>query len=144
MKLFLFFVLLFIAGCAGSSEDENQLASKVDSLETEIEALKKANDTLSEHLMQKSYIARDYPDYFDTIPEPETFILENLQQDPDLIPKDAVLGGTMRFTAVTFVNDDLLLAEYEDGHVMGKAVYSYTINASGEPEFALVGTLNNP
>lgn len=141
MKLFLFSALLFIVGCAGSSEDENQLASKIDSLEIEIEALKKANDTLSEHLMQKSYIAKDYPAYFDTIAEPDVFILENLQQDPDLIPKDAVLGGTMRFTAVNFVNDELLLAEYEDGHIMGKAIYSYTINASGEPEFELVGTV---
>lgn len=140
-KFFYSALVVVIAGCAGTSEEENTLSSKIDSLEREIEALKTANDTLSEHLIQKSYIAKDYPAYFDTIPEPDIFILENLQQDPNLIPKDAVLGGTMRFTAVSFVNDELLLAEYEDGHVMGKAVFSYTINATGEPEFALVGTV---
>lgn len=113
----------------------------IDSLETEIASLKRANDTLSEHLMTKSFLTKDYPEFFDTIAEPEKFILNDLQENPGLIPEDAVLGGTMRFTAVTFINGELLVAEFEDGHIMGKAIYSYKLDRNGSLTYSYVGNI---
>lgn len=130
-----------IISCAGPAEKEEDLSEKVDSLIRETEELKRANDTLSEHLFQKTYLTRKYPPYFDTIAEPEEHLLENLRERKDLIPKDPVLGGTMRFTKVRFVDDELFVAEYEDGHIMGKAVYTYTVNNSGDLSFEIVGTI---
>lgn len=139
-NLICFFLFLSVVGCKDASEDESS-SLKIDSLENEIRELKIANDTLSEHLLKKSYLARDYPSYFDTIPEPEVYILNDLQQQPDLIPKDAVMGGTMRFTRVMFINEELLVAEYEDGHVMGKAVYTYEMDKNGDLIYDLVGSI---
>lgn len=138
--IFLGLSLLFMS-CVGSLEDDKINSAKVDSLEMEIQELKQANDTLSDHLMKKSYLTREYPAYFDTISEPEKFILENLQEDQKLIPKEAVLGGTMRFTKVSFVNEELVVAEYEDGHVMGKGIFAYEMNKDGDLTFRLVGTI---
>ncbi|UJH92381.1 hypothetical protein LZ575_07600 [Antarcticibacterium sp. 1MA-6-2] len=141
MKQVLFILgLVFLFSCGRSSE-ETEAAQTIDSLENEIEELKRANDTLSDHVMKRAYVTRNYPPYFDSITNPEEHILENLQGKPSLIPKDAVLGGTMRFTAVDFINDDLLIASYEDGHVMGKAIYTYRVNRNGELEFERLTTI---
>lgn len=137
MKKTSFLPLLCLVIACGSPAEENDLSKKVDSLEQEIRELKEANDTLSDHLMQKAYVTRDYPQYFDSIAQPEEFLLNELQKQPGLIPKQPVLGGTMRFTSVNFINDDLLMAEYEDGHILGKAVYSYSMNRRGELQFEL-------
>lgn len=140
-KFFIIALSALIISCAGPSEKEEDLSAQVDSLTRETEELKLANDTLSEHLFQKTYLTREYPSYFDTIPEPEEHLLEHLREREDLIPKDPVLGGTMRFTKVRFIDDEIFVAEYEDGHVMGKAVYTYTLNNSGDLDFQMIGTI---
>lgn len=141
MKNILLILFVLFISCGKSSEENQEQEATIDSLKNEIEELKEANDTLSEHLMTRAYATRNYPAYFDTIPEPETHILEQLQQNTDLIPKEAVLGGTMRFIKVDFINNELLVAQYEDGHVMGKAVYTYSMDRRGNLQFQLVGTV---
>ena len=133
-NIFLFGFLIVLISCGRSSEEES-LSAKVDSLKNEIVELQKANDTLSDHLIKKAFVARNYPDYFDSIPNPEKYVLERLQKDPELIPKKAVLGGTMRFTSVYFINDELIVAEYEDGHVMGKSIFRYRTDRTGNLKF---------
>lgn len=139
-KLYFLFFLIFIVSCQDKEPNKSQV-SRIDSLETEIASLKRANDTLSDHLMKRSYVTKEYPDYFDTIPEPEKFIINDLQQNPELIPEDGVLGGTMRFTNVNFINDELLVAEFEDGHIMGKAIYTYKIDRNGALSYSFVGNI---
>lgn len=142
MKKFLITGLsAMIISCTGPSGKEEELSAKVDSLMAETEDLKRANDTLSEHLFQKTYLTREYPSYFDSIPEPEDHLLEHLRERKDLIPKDPVLGGTMRFTKVRFIDDELFIAEYEDGHIMGKAIYTYAVDTSGDLSIEMVGSI---
>ncbi len=141
MKKLLFICILILVASCQNNELDNSEEARIDSLETEIASLKRANDTLSEHLMKKSYLTKEYSDYFDTIPEPENFILNDLQENPDLIPEDGVLGGTMRFTSVTFINGELLVAEFEDGHIMGKAVYTYNVDRNGNLTYSHVGNI---
>ncbi|MFO7719903.1 MAG: hypothetical protein R6W85_05610 [Gillisia sp.] len=139
-KSILFGFLIVLISCGRSSEEE-LLSEKVDSLKTEIIAVQQANDTLSDHLIKKAFVARNYSKYFDSIAEPEKFILDRLQEHPELIPKEAVLGGTMRFTAVYFINDELIVAEYEDGHVMGKSVFRYKTDRKGSLKFEMIAKL---
>ncbi len=133
----LFGFLIVLISCGRSSEEE-LLSEKVDSLKIELVALKQANDTLSDHLIKKAFVARNYPEYFDSIAEPEKFVLDKLQEHPELIPKDAVLGGTMRFTSIYFINDELIVAEYEDGHVMGKSIFGYRPDRKGNLKFEMI------
>ncbi len=59
----------------------------------------------------------------------------------DLIQEDGVLVGTMRFTSVIFINGELLVAEFEDGHIMGKAVYTYNVDRNGNLTYSHVGNI---
>ena len=140
--IFLLSLSILLLSCGNASEEnELMLQKEIDSLETEILELQQANDTLSDHLMKKAYLTKEYPPFFDSIAEPEVYLLEKLRKNSETIPKKAVLGGTMRFTSVSFINEDLIIAEYEDGHIMGKAIYRYTMDKRGNLTFNLVGTI---
>ena len=143
MKKILVFSLLIMLGSCGKSAEEKQRELEIDSLKTEILELERALDTLSDQLMKKNYVTKDFSSYFDSIPEPEKFLLKKLRDKSDLIPKKAVLGGTMHFTSVSFINDHLILAEYEDGHIMGRAIYQYKMDKNGNLKFELLGELKD-
>ena len=130
-------------GSCGKSSEEKQRAAEIDSLKTEILELQRALDTLSDQLMKRNYLTKDFSTYFDSIPEPEKFILEKLREKSNLIPKKAVLGGTMHFTSVSFINNHLILAEYEDGHFMGRAIYQYKMDKIGNLNFELLSELKD-
>lgn len=143
MKKILVFTLLIMLGSCGKSSVEKQREIEIDSLKTEILELQRALDTLSDQLMRKNYLTKDFSSYFDSIPEPEKFLLEKLKEKPKLIPKKAVLGGTMYFTEVSFINDHLIIAEYEDGHIMGRAIFQYKIAKNGNLNFELLSELKD-
>jgi len=143
MKKILVFSLLIMLGSCGKSSEEKQRAVEIDSLKTEILELKRAMDTLSDQLMKKNYLTKDFSSYFDSIPDPEQFLLEKLREKPELIPKKAVLGGAMHFTSVSFINNHLILAEYEDGHIMGRSIYQYKMDKNGNLIFELLSELKD-
>jgi len=143
MKKFLVFSLLIMLGSCGKSTEEKQRIIEIDSLKTEIRELHRAMDTLSDQLMKKNYVTKDFSSYFDSIPEPEKFLLEKLEKKSELIPKKAVLGGSMHFTEVSFINDHLILVEYEDGHIMGRSIYQYKMDKNGELKFELLSEMKD-
>jgi len=143
MKKFLFFSLFIMLGSCGKSAEEKQRTIEIDSLKAEIRELQGALDTLSDQLMKQNYVTKNFSSYFDSIPEPEKFLLEKLEEKQDLIPKKPVLGGTMHFTSVSFIDDHLILAEYEDGHIMGTSIYQYKMDKNGNLIFKLLGELND-
>jgi len=130
-------------GSCGKSTEEKQRIIEIDSLKTEIRELQRAMDTLSDQLMKKNYVTKDFSSYFDSIPEPEKFLLEKLEEKSELIPKKPVLGGTMHFTSVSFINAHLILAEYEDGHIMGRSIYQYNMDKNGNLIFELLSELKD-
>lgn len=69
------------------------------------------------------------------IENPETHIKQSLREKPELIPLEPVLGGTMRFTNIQVLGSRWVIAEYEDGHVMGRTIYKYAIESSGDIRF---------
>jgi len=73
---------------------------------------------------------------------PERRILQELSKHPELIPQEAVLGGTMAFVLHESVvlNRHWVLAVFEDGHVRGQALYEYQINGQDEFSWKLLAT----
>jgi hypothetical protein len=59
------------------------------------------------------------------------YIQENISE---LSPEPEVLGGTFYVNDITFTGDNSGIVEYEDGHIMLVANFTYTFNAEGEPE----------
>ena len=57
-------------------------------------------------------------------------LIEDLRQNPLVIPEAAVLGGTMAFRQIGLINDRWVYASYEDGHIAGSAIFQWKIQDS--------------
>ena len=75
------------------------------------------------------------------IENPREFIENSLRAKPELIPLKAVLGGSMRFGRIDLLAKNWLIAEYEDGHVYGRSLYAFELNANGELEFSIISEI---
>lgn len=67
--------------------------------------------------------------------DPYKDLIADILKHHELIPEDGVLGGTMRFFAgdrTIVLGPDRVLAEYDDGHIGGQALFQYEVGDSGE------------
>ncbi len=58
-------------------------------------------------------------------------LIEDLTQNPSVIPEEPVLGGTMHFGQVGLINERWVYGSYEDGHIAGAAVFQWEVRDSG-------------
>ena len=72
------------------------------------------------------------------IPNPMEYVAESLRKRTDLIPLKAVLGGTMEFERIELLSHNWVIADYSDGHIEGKAIYSFSLNKEGKIEYTLI------
>lgn len=70
------------------------------------------------------------------ISSPE-MLLEDLRSHPEVIPLEAVLGGTMYFTRTAILDERWVYGAYEDGHVAGAALFQWSLR-EGRPVWAVV------
>ncbi|MBB4801529.1 hypothetical protein HNP37_001590 [Flavobacterium nitrogenifigens] len=150
MKNLLITVLTFICLLLASCEKQNKNLS-------ENELLKKKNDSLSRKLeiaKEAIVILQDRNVWYDSeydnadfkkkgIVDPEKFIKQELAKRTDLIPLQPTLGGKMAFGTIQLLGSKFLIADYEDGHVEGKSLYSYKLTDSGNLEFKLLESDEN-
>lgn len=66
-----------------------------------------------------------------SLSRPDSQLLVSLQQHPELIPDTAVLGGKMYFEWVKPIGTKWAVAQYSDGHIQGRALFSYRIERNG-------------
>lgn len=131
---------LLILSCKDVSEQpENfpdktvQLTLKNDSLEKEIVILKSLNDSLLKisQIKKNLWFDKDFNGAHLTrkgITNPEKFVENALRKRADLIPYDAVLGGTMNFGKIQLLGNKWVIADYNDGHIQGRSIYEYRID----------------
>ncbi|CAM3456025.1 hypothetical protein [Flavobacterium chungbukense] len=126
-------------------------------LENENVLLQKKNDSLNRKLevaQEAIVVLQDKNAWYDPeydnvdfkkkgIVDPEKFIKEELTKRTDLIPLQPTLGGNMSFGNIQLLGSKYLIADYGDGHVEGKSIFSYKLNDSGRLEFKLVGFEEN-
>ena len=130
-------LLLSASGCGEDREPEANNA-ELDALRNALSEQERLNDSLK-LIIEKEDSQQEVPVYFgrgfDTIENPEEFIATALKGHPELIPLEPVLGGTMEFRQIEVLTDDWVLARYDDGHVQGKAIFSYKLSPEGQLEF---------
>ena len=111
---------------------------ELDSLSRELAEYKKTSDSL-QALIEKGDMATDYKIYygkqFDSIEDPESFIISSLKKKPELIPLKPKVGGKMAFRKVKVLTEDWVLGIYDDGHIEGKSIYSYRMQPDGKLKF---------
>ncbi|TVR51952.1 MAG: hypothetical protein EA426_19575 [Spirochaetaceae bacterium] len=70
----------------------------------------------------------------ESVPVAENEVVAGLLANPEIIPFDPVLGGTMGFYDpgnITVLNDRWVYAVFEDGHVAGSMLIEYVGTADG-------------
>lgn len=72
------------------------------------------------------------------ISSPIRFIDSSFRADATLIPLKAILGGTMRIGNTKLIGDKWILANYDDGHIYGLALFEYTFSKEKKLQFKLL------
>jgi hypothetical protein len=144
MKKFTLLLLLFsILSCETPDRASNVAVEKLraenDSLQQQIDSL---NTTLKELRSTENYWFANENEGATFIEkginDPKTSIEKALREKPELIPLEAVLGGTMRFGNIEILSDKWVIADYDDGHVTGKSIYRYQLTPNKTFAFELV------
>ncbi len=139
---------LCIFGCAEINQTDN-LRAKVDSLKIKNDSLTKILAEEKPKILDEEKPESNYwynPQYDgqkfieNGITNPVEFIENNLRNKTELIPIKAVLGGTMHFGKIQLLSDEWLIANYEDGHIQGRAIYKYKLDEKGKLEFELLNS----
>lgn len=126
-------------------DDAAQLTLKNDALEKEIKTLKSLNDSLLKaNKVEKNYwFNKDFNGAHlmrQGITNPEEFIENALRKRTDLIPFEAVLGGTMNFGKIQLLGNKWVIADYSDGHIQGRSIYEYRLNDKKELDFKILAS----
>ena len=147
MKTPILVLLLFsILSCGRKNPESNSAKEK---LQSENKTLVKRIDSLSGEL-KKAKLKKNY--WFDIeyegmdlvndgIKDPEKFIENSLREKPGLIPLKPTLGGKMMFENIELLADKWLIADYSDGHVSGRTIYSYKLNGNKKLEFKALNSI---
>lgn len=133
--------LLCIVGCKQVDRTEI-LLTKVDSLQIK-------NDSLTKVLTQERHETNYWYDaeydgkalIENGITNPTEFIEKELRERTELIPSKAVLGGTMHFGNIQLLSREWLIADFNDGHVQGRAIYRYKLNEKGQLKFEILNAI---
>jgi hypothetical protein len=134
-----FFILLFCFSCEEADfKEELVLQNKIALMQSKISELKKE---LVIAQQSNYWFHNDYEGDLlkeQGIEDPEDFIQHSLRERLDLIPIEAILGGSMIYGKIQVISDKWILAEFEDGHIYGRAIYSYQLNKENELDFELL------
>ena len=76
--------------------------------------------------------------------DPINDLFNDLKNHPELIPKEGVLGGTMRFVPEEsrVISPQRVNAYYEDGHTAGRVLLEYQVD-SGNITWTVIQSLPN-
>lgn len=133
----LFCIALFLTACTDSRKNTTLEIdnSELEVLKSNIEKLKIEKDSLQQLLAKKQDVDDQWFGQMESrgfkklgIDNPKEYIITELKESPSLISLDGTLGGTMYFTNVQVLGTKWVVASYEDGHIMGRSIFSYKIN----------------
>ncbi|MCG2430400.1 hypothetical protein [Aequorivita xiaoshiensis] len=142
-------LLLTLIACNNNRSSDSILQNRIDSLQIQ-------NDSLTEVLTAKTAVTEntDSPQWYypetDSrklldlgVEDPGKHIKQALRENKDLIPMDAVLGGTMHYNNIQLLGDKWIIADFEDGHVYGKAIFEYTLLEDDKLNFKIIALSEN-
>lgn len=147
MIRYCFILMVPFSSCKDENKDLEEAGKQYDSIVKVLEHEGEIKDSLLV-LLEKGEKEREHKIYFGKgfkgIEDPQGFIISILKSHPEEIPLKPVLGGTMEFRHVKVLSEDWVFAQYDDGHVQGQTIYSYSLKPNGELGFKMVASQNAP
>lgn len=134
LVLFLFSLLLlwkvvqFHHQLTDFRDRQHALVTKADSL---LEVLRQQPEPEQIHTLMNAYDIRQLK--AKGLSDPVRDLQADLAGQPELIPQEGVLGGTMHFyqDEIYVLTNRWVLAYYEDGHISGYAWMQYAVKPGG-------------
>lgn len=142
-------LILFLMSCNNDNNMEVnlELTNKIDSLQVQNDSLREVLVLKSEEIEVSEIPHWYYPETdsrkLSGIDDPEEYIKSALLEKTDLIPMEAVLGGTMHYNNIQLLGNNWLIADFEDGHVYGKALFEYAIREENKLHFKIIALNEN-
>lgn len=106
---------VFAIACSESKQNNEVIVEQRDSLQFELDALKVQNDSLLKLNQQ----------LINPVSLPKDTVVAALRSKPGIIPLEPVLGGSMRFGNIEIIDHELIIANYNDGHIEGTSIFKY-------------------
>ncbi len=152
MKNIVYILIVFALTACREQPDpglQAQAEARIDSLENLLKRTVTERDSLNAVTEQLKWELKRDNYWFDNdsegrtlsakgIKDPAAFIEESLKSQPELIPDQAILGGTMQFWKIEPLGGRWVIADYSDGHIAGRAIYTYRLGAGNRLEFKLL------
>ena len=142
-----FFLLLFACKEVSDKSVTDTPSSEITILKSKLKKLETQIDSL-QFLVEEYSLANESSWFGDMesrsfkeigIEDPKNYLINALRNNPSVIPIDGVLGGTMFFTDIEILSTKWMIASYEDGHIMGRSIFTYKVNPKTlEVEFAVL------
>lgn len=140
LKNIIILLLLMIQSCTDTDPEQTE------TLRSELLYLKTNSDSLSRLLLNKEiqenyWIANEldnevYKKF--EIENPIEYIKQSLRNKPEQIPLEPILGGTMHFGNIQILGKKWIIAEFDDGHIYGRGIYTYNLQKDCKVEFELL------
>lgn len=149
ISLFMVSVPLLLLSCnnEGGNKEMQKANSKIDSLSTELKQMNFKLDSLQDLWNEKEMFLKSDTVYFgkeySKIENPQEFIKNALKENPEIIPLEPVLGGTMQFRKIDILSNIWLFAMYDDGHIQGESIFEYQLQPDGNIEFSVLISKSN-
>ncbi len=148
-NIFCFLFMFFCFSCREETKNHGHTITP-DSADKKRPALPTQNDSLTEVVKE---LPTNY--WFDSesvsvdffadngIDNPQAYIDSALRAHPKMLPVKGVLGGTMRFDSIQLLSSKWLIADYSDGHILGKSIYEYQVKKDGIIEFRILASMED-
>ena len=138
----------FIAGCGFlmSCQDRDREfevhQERYDSLLRVVDEYRKSADSFRAQPAKGEAVGDPvfYGKEFEEIENPGEYIADALRDQPEMINLDPVLGGSMEFREIKVLTREWVLAQYDDGHIQGRAIYRYTLQPDGSVDFKVIAS----
>ncbi|HLS11393.1 MAG TPA: hypothetical protein VK050_04480 [Flavobacteriaceae bacterium] len=147
-----FLLLLFACNKSTNESISEMSSSEAAALKSKLIKLETQKDSL-QVLLEEYHLANQLSWFGDMesrsfkdigIEEPKKYLIDALRNNPSVIPIDGVLGGTMFFTDIEVLGTKWIIASYEDGHIMGRSIFTYQVNPKTlEVEFAVLDQVSD-
>ncbi len=120
-----------------------------DSIKAKLQILRIQNDSLTKIVKELNTNYWFDPEYTGDvfadkgINNPAFFVDSALRANPQLLPMKGVLGGTMQFDSIQLLSNKWLIANYSDGHILGKAIYEFKFKKDETVEFKILASMED-
>lgn len=138
--LFLFPAVM-LTSCNGNDRELNQQSVKLDSLQELLQEQRNLTDSLRNLVGREKEVtppAIFFKPKFRDEENPAENVKQALEEQPEMIPLEPVLGGTMEFRKIILLSDTWVMAYYDDGHIEGRSIYEFRLLPGGTVEFELI------